>query len=413
VAPGADQAFSITPDACYHVADVLVDGGSVGAVTGYTFPSVTANHTISASFALDLYTINASAGAGGSITPSGAVSAGCGADQSFTISPDAGYAIADVLVDGGSVGAVPTYTFTGVNAGHTIVASFVLTGFPITASAGAGGAIDPSGAVIVAPGGSQSFTITPDPCYHIADVLVDGGSVGAVSSYTFSDVNEAHTISASFGPDLSVSIGEVLELEGNSGSTDFTFPVTLSGPCTAPVQVSWRTADGTATASSGDYTADSSAVSFAPGAVSGSATVSVNGDMTPEDQETFQVDLLNPLNAGIAHGQGTGTILNDDAATAVGDGLARTVSIAVQGGNPATDGVSFRLGLPSRTRAELSIYDVAGRRVAQLVSGVVPAGYRTIRWTPRGEGMAAGSGVYFARFAAGGRTFTRRFVLLK
>ena len=50
---GADQAFTITPDACYHVADVLVDGVSVGAVTSYTFTNVTANHTIAASFAID------------------------------------------------------------------------------------------------------------------------------------------------------------------------------------------------------------------------------------------------------------------------------------------------------------------------------------------------------------------------
>ena len=60
---GADQAFTITPDARYHVADVLVDGVSVGAVTSYTFTNVTANHTIAATFAIDTYTITASAGA--------------------------------------------------------------------------------------------------------------------------------------------------------------------------------------------------------------------------------------------------------------------------------------------------------------------------------------------------------------
>ena len=51
VAPGADQTFTITPDAGYKVADVLVDGSSVGAVTSYTFRAVTAPHTIAASFA--------------------------------------------------------------------------------------------------------------------------------------------------------------------------------------------------------------------------------------------------------------------------------------------------------------------------------------------------------------------------
>jgi hypothetical protein len=69
-------------------------------------------------------TITATAGAGGSITPSGAVSVPSGADQSFTIAADACYSIADVLVDGVSVGAVPSYTFHGVTANHTIAASF-------------------------------------------------------------------------------------------------------------------------------------------------------------------------------------------------------------------------------------------------------------------------------------------------
>ena len=58
---GADQTFTITPDASYHVADVLVDGVSVGAVTSYTFTNVTADHTIEASFAINTYTITATA----------------------------------------------------------------------------------------------------------------------------------------------------------------------------------------------------------------------------------------------------------------------------------------------------------------------------------------------------------------
>ena len=68
---GANQTFSHHPGGHYHVADVLVDGVSVGAVTSYTFTNVTANHTIAASFAIDTFTITASAGANGSISPSG------------------------------------------------------------------------------------------------------------------------------------------------------------------------------------------------------------------------------------------------------------------------------------------------------------------------------------------------------
>ena len=68
----------------------------------------------------------------------------------------------------------------------------------ITASAGAGGTIIPSGSLTVPYGADQSYTITPNTGYQVADVLVDGSSVGAVTSYTFTHVTENHTIEATF-----------------------------------------------------------------------------------------------------------------------------------------------------------------------------------------------------------------------
>ena len=70
------------------------------------------------------YTITATAGEGGSITPNGDVSVKEGASQTFAITANNGYEIADVLVDGNSVGAVETYTFDEVKANHTITVSF-------------------------------------------------------------------------------------------------------------------------------------------------------------------------------------------------------------------------------------------------------------------------------------------------
>ncbi len=121
---GASQTFTITPNTGYHVADVLVDGVSVGAVTSYTFSNVIANHTISASFALNTFTITATAGSNGSISPSGSTTVNYGASQTFTITPNTGYHVTDVLVDGVSVGAVTSYTFKNVAANHTISATF-------------------------------------------------------------------------------------------------------------------------------------------------------------------------------------------------------------------------------------------------------------------------------------------------
>jgi len=68
----------------------------------------------------------------------------------------------------------------------------------ITASAGVNGSISPSGDVPVPYGTNESFTITPITDYHVLDVLVDGVSVGAATTYTFTNVTADHTISASF-----------------------------------------------------------------------------------------------------------------------------------------------------------------------------------------------------------------------
>ncbi|MBW2310537.1 MAG: VCBS repeat-containing protein [Deltaproteobacteria bacterium] len=197
VTQGGSHSFTITPDTNYHVADVTVDGSSVGAVATYDFTNVTADHTISATFAIDTYTITASAGENGSISPSGSVSVDHGDDQTFTITPDSGYGVEDVTVDGTSTGAVSTYTFENVTANHTIEATFsALPTYTITASAGDNGSISPSGDVTVAQGENQTFTITPDEGYGVEDVKVDGSSVGAVTTYTFTNVTADHTIEA-------------------------------------------------------------------------------------------------------------------------------------------------------------------------------------------------------------------------
>src|SRR5207249_3052636 len=142
----------------------------------YTFNNVTTNHTIAASFAINTYTITASAGANGSISPSGAVTVNATDSKTFTIAANTNYHVADVLVDGVSVGAVTSYTFNNVIADHTIAASFAIDTYTITASAGANGSISPSGNVTVNHGSNQSFTVTPNLHYHVADVLVDGVS---------------------------------------------------------------------------------------------------------------------------------------------------------------------------------------------------------------------------------------------
>lgn len=130
---GESQSFSITASSDYHISDVAVNGVSVGAVSSYEMISISENMTITASFARDSsgggshttrYTITASAGKGGEISPDGSVRVVRGSSKTFTITPDAGYVIEDVLVDGESVGAVDKYTFENVREKHTIEAVF-------------------------------------------------------------------------------------------------------------------------------------------------------------------------------------------------------------------------------------------------------------------------------------------------
>jgi hypothetical protein len=100
------------------------------------------------------YTITASAGSGGTITPSGAVVVSGGASQGFTVAANAGFTIADVLVDGGSVGAVTGYTFNNVTADHTIAASFNAVNAP------------PGQPTVVAPA-DQATGVSPSPTLDV------------------------------------------------------------------------------------------------------------------------------------------------------------------------------------------------------------------------------------------------------
>ncbi|MFH0921685.1 MAG: hypothetical protein V1913_15145, partial [Fibrobacterota bacterium] len=202
---GTSKTYTITPNATYNVASVLVNGTAVAipAAGGtYTFSNVTANQTISASFALKTYTITATAGTGGTISPSGSVSVNHGTSQTFAITPSAGFTVASVLADGVAATIASTggiYSFTNIMANHTITASFIPRTFTITASAGTGGTISPSGALNVNYGDSPSFAITASSGYSLDKVTVDGTEINLNgNTYSFSSVNADHTITATF-----------------------------------------------------------------------------------------------------------------------------------------------------------------------------------------------------------------------
>jgi Ca2+-binding RTX toxin-like protein len=134
-----------------------------------------------------------------------------------------------------------------------------------------------------------------------------------------------------------ISIDDVAEFEGNAGTTDFVFTVSLSNASYQTITVDFDSADGSATVAGGDYIAASGTVTFLPGDTSETLTVAVNGDTAVEADETFFVNLSNPQNATIADGQGVGTILNDDLSADVPCTITGTNKDDVLVGTPGND----------------------------------------------------------------------------
>jgi hypothetical protein len=206
-----------TSMAAAHMAGILLWGapGTDGTVNGDPDGNADAIAVVGGAAPVT-YTISAMPGEGGSIDPSGNIVVNEGANQTFTIAPDAGYRIDDVLVDNSSVGAVSSYTFENVIDDHTIHATFSpMPTYTIMATAGEGGSIDPSGDVVVNEGDDQTFSIAPNVGYEISDVTINDISVGVVEIYTFENVTANHSIHAYFEaiPTYMVS-GMVTDMEG-------------------------------------------------------------------------------------------------------------------------------------------------------------------------------------------------------
>jgi hypothetical protein len=115
-------------------------------------------------------------------------------------------------------------------------------------------------------------------------------------------------------PDPNVSINDVTLDEGDAGTSQATFTVSLTGATFKTVTVNYATANDTAT-DPADYAATSGGLTFGPGETTKQVSVDVQGDVLDEANETFTVGLSNAVNANISAGGGIGTITDDDRAT--------------------------------------------------------------------------------------------------
>ncbi len=147
-----------------------------------------------------------------------------------------------------------------------------------------------------------------------------------------------------------ISIGNASLAEGNSGTTTMTFTVSLSAAATGTVTVDYTVAAGTATAGE-DYTDPGpGTLSFPAGTTSRSIAVTIHGDLVPEADETFQVQLANAVGATIATGTATGTIRNDDTLP----NLSVTGS-SVSEGNSGTKPLAFTISLNPAAATTVSV----------------------------------------------------------
>jgi hypothetical protein len=191
------------------------------------------------------------------------------------------------------------------------------------------------------PGGAaEAWQLTAaNVIQRLADVPVTGG---ALSTTLPPQSITLFVVPPGAVPTPTLSIADASVTEGEAGSTEVTFTVTLSQPVAQPVTVDFLTADGTATMGS-DFVIGTGTVGFAPGSTSTNVVITVFGDRVLEADETFTVTLSGATQATIADGQAVGTIVDDDPA-----GLS-IADVRVNEGRPARFTVTLAPANPTQT----------------------------------------------------------------
>ena len=156
---------------------------------------------------------------------------------------------------------------------------------------------------------NTSFNATGDTKTESDEVVVV--NLSSPSNATIADGSANATIQNDDGPPT-ISIDDVTLTEGNAGTVSADFTITLSHASDQAVSVTYETADGTATISDDDYATATGTANIPGGSMTAPVSVTVNGDVRCEPNETFTVTLSAPSGGTIGDGSGQGTITNDD-----------------------------------------------------------------------------------------------------
>ena len=215
-----------------------------------------------------------------------------------------------------------------------------------------------SGAITFAAGETQktiSVTVNGDKAAELNETLAL--TLTSPSGATIADGAAVGTILTDEAIVPRIAIANATVKEGDSGTRDLSFTVTLSQATTNAVTVTYGTADGTAKAGQ-DYVAQSGTLTFAPGETSKVIKVKVTGDTAIEGNETLKINLSSPSGATIADRVATGTIVNDDAQITVAD-------TSVTEGNDGTTNLAFTVKLSAAASGPVTVAYTTGNGTAR------------------------------------------------
>jgi hypothetical protein len=206
---GKAQSFQMIAEPGYTVDRLSIDEQQLNHQTEYTFFNINENHSIHATFTRELHTIEAVEGIGGTIEPKGLISVASGETQHFTIRPNQGYTINQVIVDGQNLlnslkrsettFYIESFHFDSVNDNHTIMVNFMPLMHIITSCTTTNGSIMPSGDIFVHDGESMTFTLIPSSGYALDQLRLDDQPVIIQNNqYTIDTITSDHDLCASF-----------------------------------------------------------------------------------------------------------------------------------------------------------------------------------------------------------------------